>query len=214
MTEEEIKPLIIDLVRKTVGRYATSSAVMAWQVENEPFFPFGICPAPDYQMLTREIKEVESIDSRPVIVTDSGELSTWIRAAYVADVLGISTYRVVWSSLVGYFYWPIKPQTYFHKSLLIRPLVDGVFISELQAEPWSAGQIADMPMSLQKKQMNPSRLRDNIEFARRTGVSEVYLWGVEWWYYAKENGYLEMWEAGTKMIEQERAGLELKNQGQ
>jgi hypothetical protein len=26
----------------------------------------------------------------------------------------------------------------------------------------------------------------NMDFAKKSGFSEVYLWGVEWWYYMKE----------------------------
>jgi len=28
-------------------------------------------------------------------------------------------------------------------------------------------------------------MRANIDFAKRTGFNEIYVWGVEWWYWMK-----------------------------
>jgi hypothetical protein len=205
LPEEEQRVRLLNFVRRAVQRYAASSSVVAWQVENEPLFPFGLCPAPDRAFLEAEVAVVRSVDYRPVVITESGELSTWFGAAAIADVLGVSTYRVVWNSLVGYFHWPIPPQTYFQKALAVSPFVDGVFISELQAEPWAVGGITAMPMDRQRELMNPAQLRDNVEYARDTGAGEVYLWGVEWWYYAREHGYDDVWTAGRNIIRQENA---------
>jgi hypothetical protein len=48
--------------------------------------------------------------------------------------------------------------------------------------------------------MNPTRLRDNLTFARKIGVSEVYVWGIEWWYWLKERGRPGMWEEGKRLF--------------
>jgi hypothetical protein len=75
-----------------------------------------------------------------------------------------------------------------------------VFVSELQTEPWSPGPIKDWDIEEQKQHMNPEKLRANFAFASRMSVSEVYLWGVEWWYWMKEQGHPEMWEAGKEIF--------------
>ncbi|MDD5251569.1 MAG: beta-galactosidase, partial [Patescibacteria group bacterium] len=193
---------ILRMIGETVRRYSRHSAVVVWQVENEPFFDFGVCPPPDEAFLKREITLVHSLDSRPVMVTDSGELSSWLRAAQVADILGISTYRVVWSRIIGYFYWPITPRTYSTRALAVSTIVRRVIISELQAEPWSPGPIVQMPIDQQLKVMSPDRLKANVVFARRVGLSEAYLWGVEWWYWLKKQGHPEMWEMAKTLYQQ------------
>lgn len=200
LTEEEQRDLVLDMVRRVVGRYSSSDAVVAWQVENEPFFPFGVCPPPDRGFLEREIAVVRSLDLRPVVITESGELSTWLSAASLADVLGVSTYRVVWNKFLGYVYWPLGPDIYRRKWVAVSPFLQGAFISELQAEPWSNGAITAMSVDEQKRVMSPARLRENVEFARRIGFPDVLLWGVEWWYWARGYGYGEIWDTGRELI--------------
>jgi hypothetical protein len=200
LPESDQRQLVLRLIRETVSRYSSSSSVVAWQVENEPFFNFGLCPETDRDFLKREIAVVRSLDSRPVVITESGELSTWVSAASLADVLGVSTYREVWNRLLGYFFWPIGPQVYRHKWLAVSPFLHGIIVSELQAEPWSVGPITAMPRADQERLMNPQRLRDNMEFTARIGFPEIYLWGVEWWYWSKVMGHSEMWDAGREII--------------
>jgi hypothetical protein len=200
LPEEIVRQRLLDFVEATVTRYRNQSVVVAWQVENEPFFPFGECPDADAGFLRQEIDLVRSLDNRPVMITESGELSTWVRAANLADTLGISTYRVVWSRWVGYFYWPITPNIYRRRAQTVRTLVSETIISELQAEPWVQEPIETVPIEDQIKIMDPDRLRSNVTFARRVGFPEAYLWGVEWWYWLKQNDYPEMWAAAKRIF--------------
>jgi len=201
MNETLLRARILTMVEKTVRHLANYPNIVMWQVENEPFFPFGDCPEPDRALLKQEIQVVHAIDNRPVMVTESGELSTWVNAASVADVLGISTYRVVWDKRLGYLYWPITPTTYSRRASAIGSFVDHIIISELQAEPWAPSGMTSMSVDDQLKLMNPQRLRDNVTFAERTGFPAAYLWGVEWWYWLKVmKGRPEMWEAGRQII--------------
>ncbi len=201
ISEGEQQAILLKNIETIVRRYADSTSVIAWQVENEPFFSFGVCPPPNREFLEQEIALVHSLDSRPVVVTESGELSTWIRAASVTDILGLSVYRVVWNDFIGYFHWPITPSSYRDRWLAVSPLAEGAFISELQGEPWSAGRIEEMSLVEQEKRMSPARLRSNVDYARRTGFAEAYLWGVEWWYWAKQNGYPEIWDEGRRLFQ-------------
>ena len=43
-------------------------------------------------------------------------------------------------------------------------------------------------------------LQSNVRFARRTGVSEIYFWGIEWWFYLKMHGQGELWETAKLII--------------
>ena len=180
MNEDLIRTRIISMIGTVVRRYAKNPAVVAWQVENEPFFDFGDCPPADDSFLKKEIAAVRALDSRPIVISESGELSTWVRAASLADILGVSTYRIVWSNFTGYFYWPITPRLYRDRAAAVASLVQKVIVTELQGEPWTTQPIISMPLDQQLKLMNPDRLRSNLTFARRIGFSEVYLWGVEW----------------------------------
>ncbi len=195
-----LKSRILSMVEAVVRHYADSPYIIIWQVENEPFFEFGDCPPPDRDLLKEEIGIVRALDRRPVMVTESGELSTWINAASLADILGLSTYRIVWSKYVGYFYWPITPLTYAQRAATVRSFVDDIIISELQAEPWVQQPLTSLSYADQMVLMNPQRLRDNVEFARKIGFSSAYFWGVEWWYWLKVHGHPEMWQAGKQIF--------------
>lgn len=202
LPESEVQQLVIEAIEKTVRRYANEPAIVTWQVENEPFLDFGVCPTLDRDFLKREVAVVRTLDPRPIMITESGELSTWLGAAGIADVLGISTYRTVWDKYVGYFYWPIAPAYYARRYEAIKPLVKRAIVSELQAEPWTPEGIDKMPVDAQLRLMNPTRLTDNVRFVRRTGFSEAYLWGIEWWYWLKEKkNRPELWEAGRAIFQ-------------
>ena len=36
--------------------------------------------------------------------------------------------------------------------------------------------------------------KETIEYAKKTGFSDYYLWGAEWWWSLKQNGHPEYWE--------------------
>ncbi len=204
LDEEEVRSEILEMLRAVVMRYKDDPTVVMWQVENEPLFEFGECPPPDRKFLQQEIAVVRSVDDRPIMVTESGELSSWLQTAGLADVLGISTYREVWTRYVGYFYWPVSPKYYTQRARAILPLVDRIIVSELQAEPWSPGPIRELSLDRQTQLMNAEKLAENVSFVRRIGFSEAYLWGIEWWYWMREQGRPELWEAGKELYAPQR----------
>ncbi len=198
---EEVEERLLNFVKTVVERYKDSPALEMWQVENEPFLDiFGKCPRGNANFLRREIDLVKSLDDRPVLITDSGELSTWRRTAPLGDYFGTSIYRLVYSPLVGYYQHFFPPAFYRLKALLVGLPRDKVIISELQAEPWvSGGSITDMPISEQKNLMSPERVENHLNFARETGFSPAYLWGVEWWYWLKIQGDDSIWRSGKNL---------------
>ena len=193
----------LEYLKKVVNRYKSYSSVRHWQIENEPFFPYGEgCREVGRDVLKQNIALVKSLDGRPVVITDSGELSSWMGTASVADILGISMYRVSWNKLFGYLFYPVFPAFYRERANLIKYLVSDVIVTELQAEPWAPTDIKDLPLMEQYKSMNLQKFNDNIDFARRTGFKEIYLWGVEWWYWIKARGDNSFWEASRKLFKE------------
>lgn len=195
-----IRERTLEFIKTTVERYKNSPAVEMWQVENEPLFNlFGECPRGDINFLKQEIELVRSLDSRPVMITDSGELSTWRQTAGLGDFFGTSLYRLVYNSHFGYFYYFFAPSSYRLKANLVGLPLDKAVISELQAEPWLGSGAEYASPEEQKKMMNPERIEKQIDFARRTGFSRAYIWGVEWWYWLKEQGDESVWQVGRKI---------------
>jgi len=172
-----------------VEHYKNQPAILTWQVDNEPLVDwFGNCPKPDKNFVKEEIALIKSLDLRPVLITDSGELSTWVRAARLGDYFGTTMYRVVWNKYIGYwsYDWFLPSAFYTIKAKLNGLDLDKVIVAELQTEAWLRDDISKIPLEEQKKSINPEQFRKNIGVARRTGFSEAYLWGVEYWYWLKD----------------------------
>jgi len=197
---------ILGMIRLLVERYQSNTQVVSWQVENEPLFAwFGFCPAPDKEFLKKEIALVKSLDqTRPVLITDTGELSNWQAAADLTDVLGTTMYRVVWNKHFGFFrYWFVPPAFYHYKALLaaaFNPNLKQVMVTELQMEPWTGDKsMTQLTLAEQEKSFDLSQFQSNIKFARKTGFKSVYLWGAEYWYWLKLKGHSQIWQAAQEL---------------
>jgi len=205
LNKQKQQEVILDFLKNIVLRYKDSSAIWAWQVENEPFFPFGECPWVDKSFLKKEIDLVKSLDAqnRPIIISDSGEFSFWIAAARLGDKIATTLHRKVWfQELKMYIKYPLPPVFYWRKAQIIgRFFHKDVFVGELQAEPWCFKYLGECPISEQEKTMNLEQFKKNIEFARNTGLNEFYLWGGEWWYWLKEKqNKPEIWDEAQKLF--------------
>lgn len=187
---------ILELLKTIALRYRDRVSVWAWQVENEPLFPFGECPWKDKNFLKKEITLVKSLDNlaRPVVISDSGEGSFWFEAARLGDIVGTTMYRKVWfKELKSYVSYPLPPVFYWRKAQIIKNVFGKeVIVGELQAEPWLAGS---------EKTMDLGQFKDNIRFARETGLKEFYLWGSEWWYWLKQRqNDSGIWDEAKKLF--------------
>ena len=178
---------LIGYVAKVVNRYKDENSITAWQVENEPFLPYGECPKLDKTLLDAEISKVKELDSRPIIISDSGELGTWYSAAKRADILGTTLYRIVWNDKIGYIHYPTPSVIYRLKAAIIMYLtgVEKIIIVELQGEPWGPKMIIETSLEDQYKSMDPEQFQENIDYVKGIEFSEAYLWGGEWWYWLK-----------------------------
>ncbi|MFA6096638.1 MAG: cellulase family glycosylhydrolase [Candidatus Paceibacterota bacterium] len=179
---------LLEMIKLTVDRYKNNDTISRWQVENEPYLQFGNCPKFDEDFLDREIALVKSIDNtRPVIISDSGELGTWYGAGKRADILGTTLYRIVWDKYLGYVKYPISSLVYRIKAavIMLTTDVDKIIIVELQGEPWGPKMIIETPIEEQYRSMGVDQFKNNIEFVKKVEFSEAYLWGGEWWYWLK-----------------------------
>ncbi len=206
-SEAERQDALKSFMKETVERYRGRSVVTTWQVENEPFLVFfGECPPLDVDFLEEEVALVKSLDQvakRPVLLTDSGELSVWYRAAGRGDMFGTTMYRMIYKGGWGYVTYPIGPNFFRAKEKLVRLLTDQEHFSviELQAEPWASGWVANVPLEEQFITMNESLLEENVTYARRVGFEDIYLWGGEWWYWLKvKKDYPAVWEKGKELF--------------
>ncbi|HFC76901.1 MAG TPA: hypothetical protein ENJ27_01585 [Candidatus Moranbacteria bacterium] len=201
--DKERKKELLEFIKIAIKRYQKNETVKYWQVENEPFLNFGICPALDVDLLDQEIRTVKQIDnSRKIIITDSGELSTWIPAAKRGDIFGTTMYRNVYKEGVGYYVYPIGPRFFLAKKWLIKKFANqkNAIVIELQGEPWVKGWTVNQPLEEQFKSMNSKKLVENVKYAEKSGFSEIYIWGVEWWYWLKEKqNYPKLWDTFKSM---------------
>ena len=196
---------ILELIKKIVLRYKNYSHILYWQIENEPFFKFGECPQwwPQKSFLKKEIDLVRSLDKRKIIISDSGEFSFWITPAQLGDVVGITLHRIVYFKELGvYLKYPFTPIYYWRRVQLIKHLFGKkVICVELQAEPWGKTLLYWSPPFEQEKTMNLNQLRENIRFAKKTGLDVFYFWGGEWWYWLKEKqNKKEIWEEIKNLV--------------
>ncbi len=191
---------LFKMLKTVVLHYQQNETIVRWQLENEPLFYFGQCPKPNRHILVREAALIKSLDSRPILITDSGELSSWWETAGPADVQGVTLYQTTYAPIWGYWHYPLPAWYYRLKAALISPWVDKTIISELQMEPWGPKSLIDMSLAETQESFNQQTFRDNIQFFKKVGFSEAYLWGVEWWYKAKIMGDTSLWQEAKSLF--------------
>lgn len=197
---------LLKFVETTVNRYRDYDNILYWQVENEPYLStFGICPRLDEDLFKAEIALVKKLDQRQILVTDSGELSTWWPISRSGgDLLGTTLYRVVYNDWFGYFRWLTPPFFYWSRVEIIKKVspLKRVIVAELQAESWHGSDktLRDMTQAEHDKSMSLKQFKNNITFTRQAGFDEAYLWGVEWWYFMKtQKNNSEYWDEAKKL---------------
>lgn len=206
MSWESEKEEIRDYIEAVVTRYKDRSSIIYWQVENEPYlevFAREHCDPLDEAFLEEEIALVRSLDgTRPILVTDSGNLGTWKGAYTHGDAFGTSVYVYFWNPELGQFKTVLPPSFYRAKDRMMRILFGSkeTMLIELSAEPWLVEPVVDVDIPTQFTRMDPEKFAEIIEYARHTRYDTQYLWGGEWWYWLDTQGYGDMWEAGKKVF--------------
>ena len=197
-----IKEKTVEMLKPVIDHFKDREEIIYWQVENEPLLnSFGICPDGDEEFLKKEVALVRSLDKRPILVTASGELSSWRKEWGIGDMFGTTMYRVVWNPITGYFRYPLPASFYKFKASFLKLKPENMIISELQAEPWvPKGTLAELPPSESNKSFDLKQFEANLQYAINADLNQCYLWGVEWWYLRKLNGSSEYWDLAKTLF--------------
>lgn len=193
LPKEEWAALLKIYMGQVIDRYKDSPALESYQLENEYFLKvFGICPDHSRSRLIDEYNYVKAKDSsKPLIVSRSNNGVGLPIGDPRPDISAVSVYKRVWDKTVTKRYFEYPFPAWFYASLAGGgKIVMGrdLIIHELQTEAWlpagyQMNDIDDIPE--QNKSLDAGRLKNRIEYGRATGMKEIYLWGVEWWYWRK-----------------------------
>lgn len=205
LTWEEQQAEILEYMELVVNRYKDSPAITYWQLENEPYlelFAKEHCGEFDEEFLQRQAAFLRELDSsRPMLVTDSGNLGQWVGPHQTGDAFGTSVYVYFWNPELGQFRTVLPPWFYWWKEAFVHLFYGEkeAMLIELSAEPWLVDSVVNVPLDIQFTRMNPEKFREILAYARDTRFEKQYLWGAEWWYWLMLQGYPEMWDIGKTL---------------
>lgn len=214
MPMEEWSEELKDYMQVTIDRYKDREVLKSYQLENEFFLSvFGICPDFTRERLVDEYNFVKSLDpTRPVIVSRSNNALGLPVNEPIPDKSAVSVYKRVWDKTLTKRYFEYPFPAWFYASLAGGGrIVNGtdMIIHELQTESWlpegfQMNDVNDIPE--QEKSLNAKRLQDRIRYGEATGIREIYLWGVEWWYWQKQVANKpDLWNTAKAELERIRA---------
>lgn len=185
----EWKQALYAYIEIVVKRYEHHPALHSWQLENEYHNGwFGECTPGERERLDEEYALVKKISKKPIWLSLADQHGIPIGSP-APDAYGYSVYRYVYNYHVvpGYVWYPTP--VWYHKlrAQTIKSLHpdSGLFVHELQLEPWGAVDTKYLSIPEQNKTMDAAKLRKNVTFARQIGFTDIYGWGAEWWYWRK-----------------------------
>jgi hypothetical protein len=206
LDKKDTEDQILEYLEKVISRYQNNKNIKIWQVENEPFlsvFAKDHCKNFSKDFLDNEIELVKKLDpTREVLITDSGELSSWARSYKRGDIFGTTLYIYAWNKYFGDFRSFVWPGFYSLRKNIWN-IVYGEkesIIAELSLEPWLNRPIKDEKIETLVQKMSPEKFENILKFAKKTGFETQYLWGAEWWYYMKLNGNDWYFERGKELF--------------
>lgn len=192
---------ILAYIATTVQRLKQFQSITHWQVENEPLDPSG----PDQEaisldFLKEEIALIRSLDHRPIIVSVWGNDA--IKRGFLpvlapfADVIGLDLYPKQFVGQVfgqNIYKGPSFTPQRLKKQLQL--MSKPIWVTELQAEPWEKNEQGYR--LAHPKSISPMQLKETIEQTMQLPVSEVLLWGFEYWLWRKQQGdmsYMQLFD--------------------
>ena len=203
---EEQQQQTLDYVAVVVNRYKESKAIKYWQIENEPYleiFAKEHCGEFDKDFFEREVAYFRTLDdTRPFLITDSGNLGTWVGPYKNGDAFGTSVYVYFWNPDLGQFKTMLPPWFYRVKENFIQLFYGDkeTMLIELSAEPWLLEPVTNVDIETQYSRMDLQKFNDILEYAKNTRYEKQYLWGAEWWYWLHLQGHDEMWNRGKELF--------------
>ncbi|MFT7507275.1 MAG: hypothetical protein ACI92I_000418 [Acidimicrobiales bacterium] len=206
MKWEEQQQQILDYITVVVNRYKDSPAITYWQIENEPYlevFAKEHCGEFDEDFFQQEVEYFRSLDdTRPFLITDSGNLGKWTGPYKYGDAFGTSVYVHFWNPELGQFRTILPPWFYRVKENVMRLLYGDkeTMLVELSTEPWLLEPIVEVDIETQYSRMDLEKIEDILEYAENTRYTKQYLWGAEWWYWLHKQGHSEIWQRGKELF--------------
>lgn len=195
----------LEFTSQVLERFAQHPTVERWQVENESYFPFGECAPADPKLIKKETRLVRELaPGRPIQTTVSGEQSIGLIKTAFSDIIGLSLYRSVAVPSLGKYTFPHTPLFYRVQKGLVRLGMSETVISELQAEPWGLHEFdITTPEGLDAAYhaFTEKELEEQLRFAQRTGITEISVWGVEWWLALARQGESRLWQGAQRILE-------------
>jgi hypothetical protein len=203
---EEQKELLREYLRTVVTRYKDNETITYWQIENEPFltvYAQNECGDLDTDFLDEEIALVRELDpTRPILVTDSGNLGLWYGAYKRGDSFGTSVYVYLWNKATGAIETALPAKAYIAKRKSMELLFgkkESILI-ELSIEPWLDQPVTNVDLDVQLGRMNLERFEHILSYAEKTDFKKQYLWGAEWWYWLMvTQDHPEFWERAKEL---------------
>jgi hypothetical protein len=214
MTEQERQEELLDYITTVVNRYKDRDVITYWQIENEPYleiFAKAHCGEFDEPFFLREVAHFRSLDdTRPFLITDSGNLGTWAGSYQHGDAFGTSVYVHFWNPELGQFRTILPPWAYWWKEAAMQLMygTKETMLIELSAEPWLIAPITEVDVETQFSRMDMEKFEDILDYAERTRFEKQYLWGAEWWYWLIDQGHPELWERGKELFSTSSAQYE------
>lgn len=204
MSTEDWREALYTYIEAVVVRYREHPALDSWQLENEALLKdFGYCVDQDYdrKRLDHELRLVRQLDpSHPIIMTLSDSYGLPVRKPR-PDKHAMSLYRTTINKR-GKYAHSLRPALFYRVRAELISIITGhkPFIHELQAEPWLQTAIVDSLVDHQLELMNPEIFRQIIDYATKTGMDPIDLWGLEWWYWLKRKSHPEMWHTAKELV--------------
>jgi hypothetical protein len=202
--ESEWLPELQSFMAAVIERYKDNPALDSYQLENEYFLSaFGMCTNFNRDRLVTEYKFVKGLDStHKVIVSRSNNALGLPVGQPTPDEFGVSVYKRVWDKTITHHYYEYPFPAWFYGFLAgAGKMLTGkdMIIHELQAEPWAPDGITGSSPQELAKSLDAKRLEGRFKYGEGTGIKSIYLWGAEYWYYAKiKNHDSSMWDVAKK----------------
>ncbi len=168
----------------TINALKDEPIITSWQLENEYWLrSFGEHFDFSRPRLVAEFNLLRRLDpNRPIIMSLANTFSLPMGAPK-PDLYATSIYRNLYDHglyrKTHFAPWYYRMRRYAIKLLCRRELI----IHELQTEPWGPQANWEMTDREQAKSMDPTELQAAIDYAQKTGITYMDLWGAEWWYW-------------------------------
>ena len=220
LDDRDFKQALFNMTTAAVLHFKDHPALEAWQVENEPLAKIlgkiwgGETCREVAPLVAEEVKLVRSLDQHkhPTIVTFA--FSPWMTSQiretldFDSDVVAITLFNKlffrspVYSGYVEMFRMGFfSPLRLAYQAAIAQQKAKPFWVAEMQAEPWGP----DGPYRFAHPEdayisMNPDRLTETWNYATRSGISRIYLWGAEWWLSERNKGNSSMLNAVKELV--------------